>query len=185
MTQRNKADQVRKGLLGSVKGKVKQFAGAVTGNDSLTAEGQLEQLQADERRTAAAAESLADAEAERARDEAADARRQGADERLALDTETAAANAAVQGRQDARKRTADQAAQRDVARANVQAETEAQQEMRQAEAAERHELVDAAKDMGDTLDEHRSAVDESVEAQDRADRLRQRAAEVSDQSELP
>ena len=47
MTEHNKADQARKGLIDSVKGKAKEIAGAVTGNDSLTAEGQLEQTQAE------------------------------------------------------------------------------------------------------------------------------------------
>jgi uncharacterized protein YjbJ (UPF0337 family) len=43
-------DEARKGLIDSVKGKAKEIAGAVTGNDSLTAEGQLEQTQAKERK---------------------------------------------------------------------------------------------------------------------------------------
>ena len=46
MNEDSKADQARKGLFDSVKGKAKEVAGAVTGNDSLTAEGQLEQTQA-------------------------------------------------------------------------------------------------------------------------------------------
>ena len=50
MTEHKKADEARKGLIDSVKGKVKEVAGAVTGNDSLTAEGQLEQTQAKERK---------------------------------------------------------------------------------------------------------------------------------------
>ena len=45
MTEHHRADQARKGLIDSVKGKAKEIAGAVTGNDSLTAEGQLEQTQ--------------------------------------------------------------------------------------------------------------------------------------------
>ena len=39
MTKHDKADQARKGLIDSVKGKAKELVGAVTGNDSLTAEG--------------------------------------------------------------------------------------------------------------------------------------------------
>ena len=46
MNEDSKANQARKGLFDSVKGKAKEVAGAVTGNDSLTAEGQLEQTQA-------------------------------------------------------------------------------------------------------------------------------------------
>ena len=36
------SNEARKGLIDSVKGKAKEIAGAMTGNDSLTAEGQLE-----------------------------------------------------------------------------------------------------------------------------------------------
>jgi hypothetical protein len=37
MTESGKADETRKGLIDSVKGKAKEVVGAVTGNDSLTA----------------------------------------------------------------------------------------------------------------------------------------------------
>ena len=66
MTEHDKADEARKGLIDSVKGKVKEVAGAVTGNDSLTAEGQLEQTQAKERKEANSVEAVADAEAAQA-----------------------------------------------------------------------------------------------------------------------
>ena len=46
----------------------------MTGNDSLTAEGQLEQTQAQQRKEANSVEAVADAEAAQARAEAADAR---------------------------------------------------------------------------------------------------------------
>ena len=45
-TSNDKAGEARKGLLGSITGKAKEAAGAVTGNDSLTAEGQLQQAEA-------------------------------------------------------------------------------------------------------------------------------------------
>lgn len=51
MTDDNAA-QTRKSFMDSVKGKAKEVAGAVTGNDSLTAQGQLEQTEAKERRQA-------------------------------------------------------------------------------------------------------------------------------------
>ena len=46
MSEQDKSGQARKGLIDSVKGKAKEVVGAMTGNDSLTAEGQLEQTQA-------------------------------------------------------------------------------------------------------------------------------------------
>ena len=67
MTEHDRADQARKGLIDSIKGKAKEVAGAVLGNDSLTAEGQLEQTQAQERKEANSVEAVADAEAAQAR----------------------------------------------------------------------------------------------------------------------
>ena len=43
------ADEARKGLLGSITGKAKEVAGALTGNDSLAAEGQLQKAEAQAR----------------------------------------------------------------------------------------------------------------------------------------
>jgi uncharacterized protein YjbJ (UPF0337 family) len=64
MTEHDKADQARKGLVDSVKGKAKEIVGAMTGNDSLTAEGQLEQTQVRDRKEANSVEAVADAEGE-------------------------------------------------------------------------------------------------------------------------
>src|SRR6478752_772110 len=91
MTEHNKADQARKGLIDSVKGKAKEVVGAVTGNDSLTAEGQLEQTQARDRMDANSVQAVADAEAEQARVEASKAREEGAQERAAVNSRARAA----------------------------------------------------------------------------------------------
>ena len=69
MSEQDKSGQARKGLIDSVKGKAKEVVGAMTGNDSLTAEGQLEQTQAKERKEANSVEAVADAEADQARAE--------------------------------------------------------------------------------------------------------------------
>lgn len=68
MGEHEKADEARKGLIDSIKGKAKEIAGAVTGNDSLTAEGQLEQTAARARKEAGAIDAVADAESESATD---------------------------------------------------------------------------------------------------------------------
>lgn len=83
MSKHDKADEARRGLIDSVKGKAKEVVGAVTGNDSLTAEGQLEQTQAHERKEANATEAVAEAQAKQARDDAAEAKADGARQRLA------------------------------------------------------------------------------------------------------
>src|SRR6478752_3671940 len=95
MSEQDKAGQARKGLIDSVKGKAKEVVGAVTRNDSLTAEGQLEQTQAKERKEANSVEAVADAEAAQARAQAADARLEGVKERMAVDAETAAAEKSI------------------------------------------------------------------------------------------
>ena len=87
MTEHDKADQARKGLIDSIKGKAKEVAGAVLGNDSLTAEGQLEQAQAQERKEANSVEAVADAEAAQARADAAEASLEGAADRVAVTAE--------------------------------------------------------------------------------------------------
>ena len=63
MTDQSPSDRARSGLLSSVAGKAKEVAGAVTGNDSLAAEGQLQQAEAASRKDASAREAVAHAEA--------------------------------------------------------------------------------------------------------------------------
>jgi uncharacterized protein YjbJ (UPF0337 family) len=65
----DKAAEAREGLLESVTGKAKEVAGAVTGNEELVEEGQLQQAEALNRKEAAAYEAIADAERTLAADE--------------------------------------------------------------------------------------------------------------------
>jgi uncharacterized protein YjbJ (UPF0337 family) len=122
MTEHNKAAQARKGLIDSVKGKAKEIAGAVTGNDSLTTEGQLEQTQAQQRKEANSVEAVADAEAAQAHAAATKAKLEGAEERIAVSAKTAAIENSVRTEQAAHHRAAEQAGQRDAVRAKTQAE---------------------------------------------------------------
>src|SRR5690349_4563378 len=110
MTDSGKADQTRHGLIDSVKGKAKEVIGAVTGNDSLTAEGQLEQTEAQKRREASTAEAIADAEARKAREEATEAKLEGAAERSAVNAEAAAEETAIRTESASQKRATEQAA---------------------------------------------------------------------------
>src|SRR6476661_5836496 len=122
MAEHSKADEARKGLIDSVKGKAKEIVGAITGNDSLTAEGQLEQTQAQERKEANAVEAVADAQAAQAQAEARQAKSEGAVERSAVGVQTAAVENSVRTQQAAQKRAAEQAGQRDMAREQTQTE---------------------------------------------------------------
>src|SRR6478735_7800554 len=97
MTEHNKADEARKGLIDSVKGKAKEVAGAVTGNDSLTAEGQLEQAQARDRKVANEIEAVADAQAQGAGTQMKAATQVADAERTAVNRAAATAEGVARG----------------------------------------------------------------------------------------
>ena len=92
-------------MIDSVKGRAKEIAGAVTVNDSLTSEGQLEQTQAKERKEANNVEAVADAEAAQAHADATEAKLEGAEERAAVSAETAAIENSVRTEQAAHNLT--------------------------------------------------------------------------------
>jgi uncharacterized protein YjbJ (UPF0337 family) len=75
------AAQAREGLLDSVKGKAKEVAGAVSGNDDLVVEGQLQQAEARNRKAALAGEAVADAKREEAAQELRETSRVAAEQR--------------------------------------------------------------------------------------------------------
>jgi uncharacterized protein YjbJ (UPF0337 family) len=58
----DKTAETRRGLLTGIKGKMKEIAGAVSGNESLIGEGQLQQAEAQSVRDANAKQAIADAE---------------------------------------------------------------------------------------------------------------------------
>lgn len=110
MGEHEKADEARKGLIDSIKGKAKEIAGAMTGNDSLTAEGQLEQTEARARKEAGVIEAVADAEAESATDLLYQARHQAAGARDVVRSGAEAAEEAAQKQQVTQVQQATQAA---------------------------------------------------------------------------
>ncbi len=140
MTEHKKADEARKGLIDSVKGKVKEVVGAVTGNDSLTAEGQLEQTQAKERKEANSVEAVADAEAAQAHAQVTEARAEGAQDRVAVNAQTAAVERSVREQQADQKRGAEQAGQQQLSQEKIRAELDAQAEIQRAKDQERAEM---------------------------------------------
>jgi uncharacterized protein YjbJ (UPF0337 family) len=185
MTQHDKADQARKGMIDSVKGKAKELVGAVTGNDSLTAEGQLERAQAQERRDANSVEAVADADAEQAHAEAAEAKLEGAQERSAVNAEAAAVESSVRAQRDAEKRAAEHAGAQNVATETAQAELDAQREVEKAKGQERVEVRAAASEVADAVDEHQTAEYIATNAHEEADRIRARAARLTNAADLP
>ncbi len=185
MTEHNKAAQARKGLIDSVKGKAKEVAGAVTGNESLTAEGQLEQTQAQQRKEANSVEAVADAEAAQARADAARAKLDGSDERLVVSATTAAVRNSVRVEHAADLHAAEQAGHRDAAREKAQAEREAQRAVQCAKAQERDEVGAAAEELVDAVDDHQTSVRQATSAKAEADRIRRQADSLTHQADLP
>ncbi|KKE99015.1 CsbD family protein [Mycolicibacterium obuense] len=174
MTDDNAA-QTRKSFVHSVKGKAKEVAGAVTGNDSLTAQGQLEQTEAKERRQASRIDAEADAEAAEARDMAAEAQRAGAQERQAAEVLAAESKTSVRTQEAAQQTAAEQAGRRDAARAHTQAEADVQSAALRASAQERQQVAEAQSEYDAALDEYRGEVTDAARAEAEADRLRRRA----------
>ncbi len=185
MSEHDKAGEARRGLLDSVKGKAKEVFGAITGNDSMTAEGQLLQTQAQERKEANTIQAVAESEAERAKAENAEAKVDGARERLAANVQSAAAEDSIEAQQAAQKEAADLAARRQAATQQTQAELDAQREAAQAKAAEREEMRDATEEVVDAVAEHQSSVQVAKTEESEADRLRRHADHVTDEADLP
>ncbi len=175
MTRDGKSAEAARAMVDSVKGKAKEVAGAVTGNDSLTAEGQLDQVDAKERRDAARAEAEADAEAAQALVAADDARRQASAERLQAGAEADVATAQVRGDQAADKAAAEEAASTDMVREQTKADMDAQHAAMRAKDDERGDIRAAADEYGEAIDEHRHSVNEAVQTQAEANQMRRRA----------
>jgi uncharacterized protein YjbJ (UPF0337 family) len=184
MTDRSDAGEARHGLTDSIAGKAKEVAGAIFGNDSLAREGQLQQAEGSERRTANAEEAVADAES------AAAAQRLEADNDAARAARTAAAteeDRVVRGSEQVKKlevATAEAAARVEKERAAVAARehTDDVVDDATAEAAREHDRAaaqeDAAQREHDRLLAEASAADSAADRDQRAaDRL---AAEVAD-----
>ena len=185
MSQQRNADDARKGLIDSVKGRAKQIVGAMTRNDSLIAEGQLQQAHARDRQEASTAEALADAEAEQARVEVTNAKRDSVDARNRVDSRTAAAKSIAETERSAQKRSAEQAAQRTAARESIQAEADAQRVVQQALGEEQAKVRVADEEVGDALDEHQAAVGDAAKARAKADELRAQARDLSSDTDRP
>jgi uncharacterized protein YjbJ (UPF0337 family) len=185
MSEQNKADEARRGLIDSIKGKAKEVAGAVTGNESLTAEGQLEQTQAHHRKEANAAEAVAEAQAKQAQEDAAEARVEGAQQRLSANAQAVAAEDSIQAQAAAQKRAADRSAHQQVTAAKTQAEVDADRDIQLAKAEERADIREASEEIVDAVAEHQTSVQVARNEESEADRLRRQAQNVTDEADLP
>lgn len=107
------SSQARDGLMSSLTGKAKEVAGAVTGNDSLTAEGQLQQTEAKARKEANAQDAVAQAEQTEALQKLAAERQAATSERQAAAGAAGIARARAEQDAAAQQRAAELAAERD------------------------------------------------------------------------
>lgn len=171
MTDENVAGEARKGLLDGIKGKAKEVVGAVTGNDSLTAEGQLQAAQAREHKEAQATERVAEAQATEAAEELADVRTAAESRREAAEENAAVTEAQADRVRETQVVAAEQNKREAVAQERAAAEVDATAE--QIEADEDRRIEQAAADS-----------DEMVAAQKHQEVLRQAEADRKKAEEL-
>ena len=183
--EHNKAGQARDGLIDSIKGKVKEVIGAVTGNESLTAEGQLEQTEARQRQDANAAEAIADAESAEARTEAAQAKVEGAQARVEVNAQAAATEDAIRKDALAQKQVAEQTARQEIAKDSDRADFEAQRQVDRADVHARVQSQQAAHQVDEAAANHQAAVRDAASTRAHAERLRAEADDVTDDVDLP
>lgn len=179
------ADEARKGLLGSLAGKAKEVAGAVLGNDSLAAEGQLQQAEAQTRKDASAREAVAEAEA-------AEAAQKLAAERAAADSQRIAAEAAAAQRVDDTVRQAEvqeqiveAEVQRDETMAKRAAELEAEQELQRTTAQAQAQLAQADQIEANARREREQEAARAEVAEQAAARARAEADRLAAAADLP
>lgn len=185
MAEHEKADEARRGLVGSIKGKAKEVVGAVIKNDKLTAQGQVEQAEARKRKEANRLESVADAQTAEAEGQVAEAKREGAEERAAVRKEARAQQDAIRQDQAQQKRQAEEAGVQDAARGQTKAELAARRREELAKAEENIEVNAAQAEVADAVDGHRQAAHESAAARAEADRIRRQADGLTDTADVP
>ncbi len=178
------AGQARKGLVDSVRGKAKEVFGALSGNDSLTSEGQLQQRQAQDRKEASSTQSLADAQAQEAAEQLSEARQEGAERRSDVGKHAAAEKSDIQLEQEQQRRAAEHQQVQETAAGQAGARHRADEQVRAASAEQLAEEAAATQTAAQAAAEHQDAVQESDEAEMKAAQARREAKELSDDAGL-
>lgn len=169
---KDKATEARQGFVDTVTGKAKEVVGAVSGNDELVEEGQLQQTEAHHRKEAAAEDAVADAERDEATRQMRESSLEAVEDKSEARSEAAREKAAAERQRSGERASADQAADAQEAAGRESAERRAEEvaesRLREAEAME--------ADADSTA--RRAAVDqaqrehEATAADDRAAQLR-------------
>lgn len=173
---KDKAAQAREGLFDSITGKAKEVAGAVTGKDELVEEGQLQQVEARNRKTALADEAIADAKQEEAAHEVAESSRDAAEQKGMARAQAHREESAVE-----RQRATEHAsATRDAAEQQAEGQELAE---RRAEQLAESSLRDAEATAADATSTETAAAAESLRLQREAAAADQQAAQLRAQTE--
>lgn len=167
----DKAGEAREGLFDNVAGKAKEIVGAVTGNDELVEEGQLQQVEASNRKSAVADAAIADAAREDAAQQVRDANVEAAEQTNAAHLEAERDRSAAELQQE-REHTA--AAQSAAAREAHESRLAEDRADRVAEAG----LQDAADVAREAELAEQQAAAESSRLQQEADAAQQAAASL-------
>ncbi len=168
----DKAAQAREGLMANIAGKAKEVTGAVTGRDDLVEEGQLQQAEAANRKSAVADEAIAEAKRDDALRELHEADREASEEkavaRVHAEGDEAAAERRRQADHDVAARDAEHQEVAGREAAETHAEALAESRLRDAEmlAAQAEATEDRA-----TNEQHRLE-HEAADADKRAAQLR-------------
>jgi uncharacterized protein YjbJ (UPF0337 family) len=175
MTNDDTANEARKGLFDSVAGKAKEMTGAITGNDTLTEEGQLQQASAHARREANSNEAIADAHAEQAAQELRESQQQTADERRIAYEEAGREQRTVKHTAAAERVSAEVAAQRQEQLGRAQATAAAAQDVRESVIEAQVTRAEADATERDAQREHDALIGEATMQERRAAGLRAEA----------
>jgi uncharacterized protein YjbJ (UPF0337 family) len=150
----DKAAQAREGLIGSIAGKAKEVAGALTGKDDLVEEGELQQAEARTHKAALADEAVAEAKLKEATQELHETSRETTEQTNAARAQADHEKSVVEQQRASEHATADQDAERLEATGRANAEQSAD-ELAETRLHEAEALAAEATDI-----EQQAAADE-------------------------
>lgn len=176
------ADQARQGLGASIAGKAKEVAGAVFGNDSLAAEGRLQQAEATARKEASLKEAVAHAEASEAGAVLAREQEAAADQREVAESLAEARIDRVLDDADQQALSVEVAAEREKAVAQARVDAEASLEQQQAASRAAQEKADADRLEREAAQRYAAEQASAAAAEQAAERARADAERLAAQT---
>lgn len=173
------AGQARKGLFDSVTGKAKEMFGAISGNSSLTSEGQLQQRQAQDRKEANSTQSLADVQADEAAQDLAQARNEGAQRRTDAERQAAGRTSEVRAAQQAEREQAEQRQRQETSAGQAGEQFHADAQVRAAAAERVDKEASATRDAEQAAGKHERVEADADHAEAQAVQARREAEKLT------